>query len=55
MPQLVKGGKHVFGWSLVTAGGEVLIPPEAVGCAVRGPIVDEARRHAELPVFEAET
>ena len=26
MPQLVKGGKWVFGWVIVGAGGEVLIP-----------------------------
>lgn len=30
MPQLVKGGKYVFGWSRVGATGRVLIPPEAV-------------------------
>lgn len=29
MPQLVKGGKHVFGWSLVGAAGRIVIPPEA--------------------------
>jgi len=29
MPQLVKGGKHVFGWSRVGATGGVRIPPEA--------------------------
>lgn len=29
MPQLAKGGKHVFGWSRVGAGGRVRIPPEA--------------------------
>jgi hypothetical protein len=30
MPQLVKGGKHVFGWSRVGSGGEIQIPPEAL-------------------------
>lgn len=28
--QLVKGGKHTFGWSAVTESGTVAIPPEAV-------------------------
>jgi hypothetical protein len=30
MPQLVKGGKHTYGWSQVGADGTILIPPEAV-------------------------
>jgi len=30
MPQLVKGGKHAFGWSVVGIGGEVVLPPEAI-------------------------
>jgi len=29
MPQLVKGGKWVFGWVVVGPGGEILIPPAA--------------------------
>jgi len=29
MPQIVKGGKNVFGWSLVRNDGKVVIPPEA--------------------------
>jgi len=29
MPQLVKGGKHVFGWSQVTEKGQIRVPPEA--------------------------
>jgi len=29
MPQLVKGGKWVFGWAFVEAGGELPIPPAA--------------------------
>ena len=29
MPQLVKGGKWVFGWVLVGSQGELAIPPEA--------------------------
>lgn len=29
MPQLVKGGKYVFGWSVVGKDGRVLIPEEA--------------------------
>jgi hypothetical protein len=29
MPQLVKGGKHVFGWSGVSNEGRICIPPEA--------------------------
>jgi hypothetical protein len=30
MPQLVKGGKHVFGWSRVRETGHIVVPPEAV-------------------------
>lgn len=29
MPQLVKGGKYVFGWSLVNLDGRIRIPTEA--------------------------
>lgn len=29
MPQLVRGGKWVFGWVIVGPGGELAIPPEA--------------------------
>jgi hypothetical protein len=29
MPQLVKGGKHTFGWSKVGSGGRIAIPPDA--------------------------
>jgi hypothetical protein len=29
MPQLVKGGKWVFGWCVVGLNGEIQIPPEA--------------------------
>jgi hypothetical protein len=29
MPQLVKGGKWVFGWVIVSSGMEIKIPPEA--------------------------
>jgi hypothetical protein len=29
MPQLVKGAKHVFGWSKVSKDGRIRIPPEA--------------------------
>lgn len=29
MPQLVKGGKHTFGWSLVGGDGTIPIPPDA--------------------------
>jgi hypothetical protein len=29
MPQLVKGGKWVFGWTVVSPAGEARIPPEA--------------------------
>jgi hypothetical protein len=28
--QLVKGGKHTFGWSVVAGPGTIVIPPEAV-------------------------
>lgn len=31
MPQLVKGGKWVFGWVIVGGQGELTIPPEAWG------------------------
>jgi len=30
MPQLAKGGKHVFGWSRVRATGCIMVPPEAL-------------------------
>jgi bifunctional DNA-binding transcriptional regulator/antitoxin component of YhaV-PrlF toxin-antitoxin module len=30
MPQLVKGGKHAFGWSRVSNLGRIVIPPEAL-------------------------
>ena len=30
MPQIVKGGKYVFGWSIVGKNGEIKIPGEAV-------------------------
>ncbi len=30
MPQLVKGGKHTFGWSRVGNGGRMTIPAEAL-------------------------
>jgi hypothetical protein len=29
MPQLVKGGKHTFGWSIVSEQGDITIPPDA--------------------------
>ena len=29
MPQLVKGGKWVYGWVIVGLQGELTIPPEA--------------------------
>ncbi len=29
MPQLVKGGKWIFGWCVVGLAGEIQIPPEA--------------------------
>jgi hypothetical protein len=29
VPQLVKGGKWVFGWAIVGADGEIPIPPKA--------------------------
>lgn len=29
MPQLVKGGKHVFGWSQVGEAGSIVIPSES--------------------------
>ena len=30
MPQLVKGGKYVFGWSKVAEDGSIRVPPEAL-------------------------
>ena len=30
MPQLVKGGKNVFGWSIVSNNGDIKIPKEAI-------------------------
>ena len=29
MPQLVKGGKYVYGWSVIGLDGHVVVPPEA--------------------------
>ena len=29
MPQIGKGGKYVFGWSLIQPSGKILIPKEA--------------------------
>jgi bifunctional DNA-binding transcriptional regulator/antitoxin component of YhaV-PrlF toxin-antitoxin module len=29
VPQLVRGGKHAFGWSRVGLGGRIAVPPEA--------------------------
>jgi hypothetical protein len=29
MSQLVKGGKHTFGWSIVSETGDITIPPDA--------------------------
>ncbi len=30
MPQLVKGGKHTYGWTQVGEMGRILLPPEAM-------------------------
>lgn len=30
MPQLVKGGKYVFGWSRIADNGIIVVPPEAI-------------------------
>ncbi len=30
MPQLVKGGKHTYGWTQVGEMGHILLPPEAM-------------------------
>jgi bifunctional DNA-binding transcriptional regulator/antitoxin component of YhaV-PrlF toxin-antitoxin module len=30
MPQLVKGGKHAYGWSCVGDTGRIILPPEAI-------------------------
>ena len=29
MPQLVKGGKHIFGWTMIKENGKIIIPDEA--------------------------
>lgn len=29
MPQIVKGGKNVFGWSHISETGQIMIPPDA--------------------------
>lgn len=29
MPQIVKGGKNVFGWSKISQSGQIVIPPDA--------------------------
>ena len=39
MPQLVKGGKHTFGWSIVSEKGDIAIPPDA--CAEYGFVAGE--------------
>ena len=30
LPKLVKGGKHVYGWSLVGENGRIMVPEEAL-------------------------
>ncbi len=30
MPQLVKGGKHTYGWSIVSEAGKIAVPQEAM-------------------------
>jgi bifunctional DNA-binding transcriptional regulator/antitoxin component of YhaV-PrlF toxin-antitoxin module len=30
MPQIIKGGKHIFGWSKVNQQGRIMIPKEAM-------------------------
>ena len=30
MPRLVKGGKHVYGWSEVGTAGNIAVPDEAL-------------------------
>jgi hypothetical protein len=42
--QLVKRGRHTFGWSAVSG--------LAVGFTVGSPIVREVMQHGELPVYE---
>jgi hypothetical protein len=39
MPQLVKGGKYVHGWSKVSAKGKIVI-------------LDEAKKHSDIELFE---
>jgi len=39
MPQLEKGGKYIFGWSVIHEGGQIRIP-------------DEAMKHENLLVFD---
>jgi hypothetical protein len=43
MPQLVRGGKHTFGWSRVGDGGRIVIPPEA--------LEDYALRESEMLIL----
>jgi len=31
MPQLARGGKYVYGWSMVSDKGKIPLPPEAMG------------------------
>jgi hypothetical protein len=66
MPQLSKGGKYVFGWSRilpphtreiynVKPGDDLLSIRSsniAIGLAIKGPIIEEARKHPEIKVFE---
>ena len=30
MPQITKGGKYIFGWSVICENGELIFPPSAV-------------------------
>jgi hypothetical protein len=45
MPQLVKGGKHVYGWSRVAELGRIPLPPEAL----RDYCLGEAARLTVIP------
>ena len=31
MPKLSKGGKYVYGWAIISADGEIPLPPEGAG------------------------
>jgi hypothetical protein len=52
LPQLEKGDKHAYGWSEVGVTGKVAVPIEALAFCVKGPIIEEAKRHSDLTLLK---